>query len=459
MKTVLITGSSSGFGKATAQLFLDHGWNVIATMRRPQDDLFSASSNNLRVIALDVTDAESVRAAVSEAIGAFGGVDVLVNNAGFGVFLPFETTSDELIRSLFETNTLGVIAMVRAILPHMRERGSGAIVNVTSSVVFSPMALVSAYAATKTAVEGFSEALYHELALFGIHVKLVEPGYGPDTKFRTSMMALNDANSFPAPYQPQLDARMSNLSGVTTTLEDVANAVLRAANDTGATLRYPAGADAVASAKMRARLSEDDFLAPTRRLSMQSTTGMTTCRPLRTLPLRLHHHAYTTDNHETTRHFYEDILGLPLMAMYTEREHVGDELIELGHAFYGLGDGSALAFFNFADPVKQREWRAKEQSLFIHISLKVEQSTQDEIRERIQAAGIDRFTIDHGYCQSLYFGDPNGLQLEFTVDPPEAGEINARMARTAHADLRRWVAGGRESNNHWRVDEENSAVV
>ncbi|WMT79284.1 SDR family oxidoreductase [Bradyrhizobium sp. Ash2021] len=264
MKTVLITGSSSGFGKATAQLFLDNGWNVIATMRRPQDGLFSASSNNLRVIALDVTDAQSVRAAVGEAINAFGSVDVLVNNAGFGVFLPLETTSDEMIRRLFETNTLGTIAMVRAIVPHMRERGSGAIVNVTSSVVFNPSPLVSAYTATKTAIEGFSEALYHELAPFGIHVKLVEPGYGPDTRFRTTMIAFNDASSFPAPYQPQLDARLSNLPELTTTLEDVANAVLRAANDTGAPLRYPAGADSVASAKMRAGLSEDDFLASKR---------------------------------------------------------------------------------------------------------------------------------------------------------------------------------------------------
>ena len=93
---------------------------------------------------------------------------------------------------------------------------------------------------------------------------------------------------------------------------------------------------------------------------MLATTGKTIGGPLRTLPLRLHHNAYTTDNHEMTRHFYEDIFGLPLIAMYTAREHVGNELIDRGHAFYGLGDGSALAFFNFADPVKQREWRAKD---------------------------------------------------------------------------------------------------
>jgi NAD(P)-dependent dehydrogenase (short-subunit alcohol dehydrogenase family) len=252
MKTVLITGASSGFGKATAQHFLDNGWNVVATMRRPQDGHFTGNLSKLRVLSLDVTDAQSIRTAVGDALRAFGGVDVLVNNAGFGVFSPLETTSNDLIRRMFETNTLGVIAMARALVPHMRERGSGAIVNVTSSVVFNPMALVSAYAATKAAVEGFSESLSHELAPLGIHVKLVEPGYGPDTNFRESMMAFNDANSFPAPYQPLLDARMSNLPEATTALEDVANEIFRAAKDTGPTLRYPAGADSVASAKTRA---------------------------------------------------------------------------------------------------------------------------------------------------------------------------------------------------------------
>jgi NAD(P)-dependent dehydrogenase (short-subunit alcohol dehydrogenase family) len=151
------------------------------------------------------------------------------------VFSPLETTSDELTRRLFQTNTLGTIAMARSIVPHTRQRGSGTIVNVTSSVVFNPAPLVSVYAATKTAVEGFSEALYHELAPFGIRVKLVEPGYEPDTRFRANMMAFNDANSFPEPYQPQLNAQMSNLPEFTTALGDVANAVFWAANDTGAT--------------------------------------------------------------------------------------------------------------------------------------------------------------------------------------------------------------------------------
>ena len=260
-KTVLITGCSSGFGKATAQLFLDKGWNVIATMRRPSDNGIEGPADRLRVVALDVTDAKSIKAAISEATGLFGGVDVLVNNAGIGLFSPLETTSDETIRRLFETNAFSVMAMVRAIVPHMRERGSGTIVNVTSSVTFNPMPMVAVYAASKIAVDGLSEALYYELAPFGIHVKIVEPGYGPGTKFESSMMALNDENSFPAAYQAQLGVLMGSIPKATTNNQDVAGAVFRAVNDTSPTLRFPAGADAVAIAGRRAELSEEAFLA------------------------------------------------------------------------------------------------------------------------------------------------------------------------------------------------------
>jgi NAD(P)-dependent dehydrogenase (short-subunit alcohol dehydrogenase family) len=260
-KTVLITGCSSGFGKATAQFFLDKGWNVIAAMRRPSDNGIEGPSDRLRVVALDVTDAKSIKAAISEATGLFGGVDVLVNNAGIGLFSPLETTSDETIRRLFETNAFSVMAMVRAIVPHMRERRSGTIVNVTSSVTFNPMPMVAVYAASKIAVDGLSEALYYELAPFGIHVKIVEPGYGPGTKFESSMMALNDANSFPAPYQGQLGVLMGSIPKDSTNNQDVAEAVFRAVNDTSPTLRFPAGADAVAIAGMRAELSEEAFLA------------------------------------------------------------------------------------------------------------------------------------------------------------------------------------------------------
>jgi NAD(P)-dependent dehydrogenase (short-subunit alcohol dehydrogenase family) len=164
MSSVLITGCSSGYGKATAQAFLNEGWNVIATMRRPQNDLFDGPSERLRVLSLDVSDDESIRSALNEAIDAFGGIDVLVNNAGIGQFSPLETTSRQTVKSVFETNTFGVIAMIQAIIPHMRERGSGTIINVTSAVTFGPKPLNSVYGASKFAVDGLSEALYFELA-------------------------------------------------------------------------------------------------------------------------------------------------------------------------------------------------------------------------------------------------------------------------------------------------------
>jgi NAD(P)-dependent dehydrogenase (short-subunit alcohol dehydrogenase family) len=146
----------------------------------------------------------------------------------------------------------------------MRERGSGTIVNVTSSVVFNPMPFSAAYTASKAAVEGLSEALYHELAPFGIHVRMVEPGYGRGTNFETAAMALHGESSIPAPYQPQLGVLMGGLPEVATNVDDVAEAVLRAVNDTGPTLRFPAGADSVASVERRAELSEAAFLAMSR---------------------------------------------------------------------------------------------------------------------------------------------------------------------------------------------------
>src|SRR5262249_14971927 len=157
------TGCSSGFGKATAAHFLSRGWNVIATMRSPQPGLFQ-ESDRLLVTSLDVTDPKSVSNAIAEGIARFGQIDVLVNNAGIGLFSAVEATPDEVIRQVFETNTFGVMKTIRAIVPHMRERGSGTIVNVTSSVGIAPMPLVAIYTASKYAIEGYSESLAYELS-------------------------------------------------------------------------------------------------------------------------------------------------------------------------------------------------------------------------------------------------------------------------------------------------------
>src|SRR5215475_9864097 len=182
-KTVLITGTSSGYGKATAQLFLDRGWNVVATMRQPKPDIFSSHDERLRVFPLDVTDSDNVHNAIAEAISAFGTIDVVVNNAGIGVVGIFEATPMATVREVFETNTFGVMAITQAVLPLFRERRSGVVVNVTSSAMLARMPLAAAYTASKAAIEGFTGSLAFELEPFNVRVKLVEPGYGPTTRF------------------------------------------------------------------------------------------------------------------------------------------------------------------------------------------------------------------------------------------------------------------------------------
>lgn len=145
-KTILITGTSSGYGKATAELFLERGWNVVAAMRRPDPALF-APSDRLKLVQLDVTDPASINRALSDAVIAFGAIDVLVNNAGIGMASAFEVTPDAALRELFETNTFGTFAMCRAIIPILRKQNGGTIVNVTSSVTLGVMPLVAGYAA------------------------------------------------------------------------------------------------------------------------------------------------------------------------------------------------------------------------------------------------------------------------------------------------------------------------
>ena len=242
MKTVLITGCSSGYGLETARYFHSRGWNVVATMRKPREDVLPRSER-LRVQALDVTQPDSIAAALD----ACGPVDVLVNNAGIGLFGAFEATPMTIVREVFETNTFGVMAMTQAVLPQLRARGSGVIVNVTSSATLAPMPLVAAYTASKTAIEGFTGSLAHELQAFGVRVKLVEPGYGPSTQFSQNTGSRLEGLIPPAyaSYAQSVFAAFTQPSAVTTEA-DVADAVWRAANDSSQQLRFPAGADAVA---------------------------------------------------------------------------------------------------------------------------------------------------------------------------------------------------------------------
>src|SRR5262245_2353933 len=181
MNTVLITGASSGYGLEIARHFHAQGWNVIATMRTPREDVLPRSPR-LRILPLDVTKPESIAAALAAA----GPIDVLVNNAGIGVVGAFEATPMATAREVFDTNTFGVMAMTQAVLPQFRARRSGMVVNVTSSVTLTAMPLAAVYTASKMAIEGFTASLALELEFFNVRVKLVEPGYGPTTRFTSN---------------------------------------------------------------------------------------------------------------------------------------------------------------------------------------------------------------------------------------------------------------------------------
>jgi NAD(P)-dependent dehydrogenase (short-subunit alcohol dehydrogenase family) len=247
MKTVLITGCSSGYGLQTARLFHQRGWNVVATMRTPREDVLPRS-DRLRVVALDITKPESIAAALE----ASGPIDVLVNNAGIGAMGAFEATPMVAARRIFETNTFGVMAMTQAVLPQFRARRSGVIVNVTSSATLTAMPLVSVYTASKMAIEGFTASLAFELEAFNVRVKLVEPGYCPDTRFVSNTPFRMD-EMIPEAYAPFAQRVLGAFAqpAAVTTASDVAEGVWRAANDSSATLRFPAGPDAVALADAR----------------------------------------------------------------------------------------------------------------------------------------------------------------------------------------------------------------
>jgi NAD(P)-dependent dehydrogenase (short-subunit alcohol dehydrogenase family) len=247
MKTVLITGCSSGYGLETARHFHAQGWNVVATMRTPREDVLPRSER-LRVLALDVTRPERIAAALEES----GPIDVLVNNAGIGLFGAFEATPMATVHEVFEANTFGVMAVTQAVLPQLRARRSGVVVNVTSSATLAPMPLVAVYTASKMAIEGFTASLALELEAFDVRVKLVEPGYCPTTRF-TSNSGTRMDGLIPEAYAPFAQRTFASYGqpAAMTAPSDVAEAVWRAANDASSQLRFPAGADAVALAQSR----------------------------------------------------------------------------------------------------------------------------------------------------------------------------------------------------------------
>ena len=172
------------------------------------------------------------------------------------------------------------------------------------------------------------------------------------------------------------------------------------------------------------------------------------------LPARLHHTAYVSSSLERTRQFYEDVIGLPLLATWCESDVLFGKERTYCHCFFGLADGSALAFFQFENEEDQKLFGPKmPESPFHHIALKVDAETQSGIEKRLREANYQEprmYVLEHGYCRSLYAVDPDGMICEFTVDHPDVEKINATRLKDAHAELKRWLAGNHKSNNMFR---------
>ncbi|SDM31279.1 SDR family oxidoreductase [Pedobacter antarcticus] len=260
-KTVLITGASSGFGKACAKLFQNQGWNVIAAMRSPEKEEELKDSENLLLVKLDVTDLESIKKSVEQGLEKFSTIDVLINSAGYGLIGVFESSDETQIQKQFEVNVFGLMNMTKAILPAMRKQKSGVIVNISSFGGVTASPFTSLYNSSKFAVEGFSEALYFELSSFGISVKIVEPG-SVATNFRNGMEmiqnTIEDYNQELASFIPKFTKRTEHVANATT--EEVANTIFEAATDDQSRLRYSIGEDAKFYIDLKNQNSEEDFL-------------------------------------------------------------------------------------------------------------------------------------------------------------------------------------------------------
>jgi NAD(P)-dependent dehydrogenase (short-subunit alcohol dehydrogenase family) len=255
-KTILITGSSSGIGRATARFFQQQGWNVIATMRSPEREQSFNDRDTMLVTRLDVTEPASIESAVKAGLTRFGRIDVLLNNAGFGAYGLLEATPLESIRREFDTNVLGMLATTKGVLPHFRATRAGVIVNIAPMGGKFAFPLGSLYHGTKFAVEGLSEALSYEMAAIGVRVKIIEPGM-INTGFNKALDFSNDENL--PEYQELVQKVMAGFAEAqkrASPPEAVAEIVYEAVTDGTDRLRYTVGKDA--EAMLTARNTQDD---------------------------------------------------------------------------------------------------------------------------------------------------------------------------------------------------------
>jgi NAD(P)-dependent dehydrogenase (short-subunit alcohol dehydrogenase family) len=263
-KTVLITGTSSGFGKAAAHLFASEGWNVIATMRSPESETELTQRANVLVTRLDVQAPESIDRAIAAGLERFGRIDAVVNNAGFSLYGVFESIPRERIQEQFDVNVFGVMDVTRALLPYFRKQKAGLIINVSSGAGVFTLPMISAYCASKFALEGFSESLSYELASQNIVVKIVEPGGVLDTNFVKRLGEEEAHNTSLADYEPFIAHANEAFAGLKAqrlaTSEDVAQVIFRAATDGTDQLRYVATQDILPLVKARRETSEPEYI-------------------------------------------------------------------------------------------------------------------------------------------------------------------------------------------------------
>jgi NAD(P)-dependent dehydrogenase (short-subunit alcohol dehydrogenase family) len=260
-KTIFITGASSGIGKAAAILFANHGWNVAATMRNPQHETELQQYPSIKVYALDVTQTDSVNQAVEQALADWQHIDVLLNNAGYGLAGPLETASEEKIMDQFNTNMFGVMRTIKALLPNFREIGGGTIINITSIGGLVGLPFNSIYHATKFGVDGLSESLNYELRPFNIRVKVVAPG-GVITDFATRSLqrTMDGASVYDAALEKVFAAFGTNAANYSTA-DQIAEVIYQAATDDTDQIRYVAGQDAQALYSAWKSMSNEAFFA------------------------------------------------------------------------------------------------------------------------------------------------------------------------------------------------------
>jgi short-subunit dehydrogenase len=261
-KTIVITGASSGIGRATAVYFANKGWNVAATMRNPEKEIELQTIENIKVYQLDVTDQKSIEGAYKSITADYENIDALLNNAGYALYGPFEISTSEQIRREFDVNVFGLMDVTRTFLPKFREQKGGVIMNISSMGGKITFPLISTYHSTKFAVEGFSEVLAYELEGLGVRVKLIEPGNiatdfgGRSMKFATSEEVTD--------YNPYVENMMAMMQAAGPDMysqpEMVAEVIWNAATDGTDQIRYIAGDDAKELISMREKNGDEAFV-------------------------------------------------------------------------------------------------------------------------------------------------------------------------------------------------------